>query len=173
MKHKRHPYRKDRIHLIWNGATRSTRRMGMPIVGAIVAVVFLCVVNSGCTRPGGGEAPIVSTTAEPGSGVRGTVTVDVGCPVLESSSPCPRAPLRARIIVRQPGRATPLTMAETRDDGRFEIRLAPGVYELQGTNLTGQPVPVARPITITIIAGRFTDTAVEFDSGIRGAPPGN
>jgi hypothetical protein len=98
--------------------------------------------------------------------------VDVGCPVLEGSSPCPEVPLRARIVVRRVGTGERVTAAESGADGRFRIVLAAGRYELLGENLAGAPVPTAMPVPVTVGAGEFVSVTVRFDSGVRGAPAG-
>lgn len=139
----------------------------------VLALLAMAGVLTACAHTNSGGGPMKESAGVGRSGVRGTATVDAGCPVLEGSSPCPRVPIRARILVKLPGRDVRLSAVETADDGRFEIVLAPGSYELQGQNLAGQPVPSAMPVTVTVHPGQFTDAMIEFDSGIRGAPPNN
>ncbi|HEV7900015.1 MAG TPA: hypothetical protein VGP31_19455 [Planosporangium sp.] len=61
-------------------------------------------------------------------------------------------------------------MAQTQSDdlGYFRVVLAPGGYVLKPENLTGAPVPTARPVPVQVSAGRFTTVSVHFDSGVRG-----
>ncbi|MFI7546538.1 hypothetical protein [Actinoplanes sp. NPDC049599] len=138
-------------------------------------LVFLAMVGvlAACTPADSGGGPVEGSAGADRSGVRGIAIVDVGCPVLEGSSPCPQVPLRARIAAGRPGQAGRLVAVETTDDGRFEIVLAPGTYELRGENLAGQPVPSAMPVTVVVHPGQFSDAVVVFDSGIRGAPSDN
>lgn len=121
-----------------------------------------------------GSSPLDSppSSSATSSGVRGAATVDVGCPVLEGDSPCPRTPLRARITVHPRGSEHQIAATETDDDGRFEIGLTAGDYDVRGVNLTGQPVPRAMPVQIQVQPGQYTEIDIEFDSGIRGAPAG-
>jgi hypothetical protein len=140
----------------------------------VVSFAMVCLLASAaaCVQPDSAGAP-VSTSSDSGrSGVQGTAVVDIGCAVLENSAPCPRTPLRARILVFEAGSIDRTAAVETGDDGRFWISLTPGEYELRGENVTGQPVPVAMPVTVTVRAGEYGDVTIEFDSGVRGAPAG-
>jgi hypothetical protein len=93
--------------------------------------------------------------------------VDAGCPVLESSSPCPQKPLRARIkVIRMPSQDL-VTALDTTEDGRFRVALAPGTYELRGENVNGGPIPRAMPLPVNVAVGVFTEVTVQFDSGVR------
>jgi hypothetical protein len=140
---------------------------------AFFATAFLLTGIAACGRPDSAGTPGATSSGGGASGVRGTATVDVGCPVLENASPCPRVPLRARVLVFRVGAGDRVAVVETGDDGRFEIALAPGRYELRGESPTGQPVPVAMPTAVTVPTGAFADVPIRFDSGVRGAPLGN
>jgi hypothetical protein len=54
----------------------------------------------------------------------------------------------------------------TGSDGRFEIRLAPGTYVLEGTTSAGLH-RVAKPTTVTVPSGGFATVTITFDTGIR------
>jgi hypothetical protein len=47
----------------------------------------------------------------------------------------------------------------------FRVLLTPGVHLLEPRN--GDPLPIARPQTFTVIKGQFTELRVDYDSGIR------
>jgi hypothetical protein len=140
------------------------------MTGRWVAVVtpLLIAVLAACADAGPGSGG--GRPGSPASGVAGVAMVDVGCPVLEGSSPCPEVPLRARIVVRRVGTGDRVTAVESGVDGRFRVLLAPGRYELRGENLAGAAVPTAMPVPVTVRAGEFVSVTVRFDSGVRGAP---
>ena len=94
--------------------------------------------------------------------------VDVGCPVLEGTSPCPEVPLQARVTVLRADSAGRVAVVETDTDGRFRVPLPPGRYELRGENLAAAPVPTAMPVSVTVVDGEFARVTVRFDSGVRG-----
>ena len=50
-------------------------------------------------------------------------------------------------------------------DGRFEVALPPGDYLV--VPQAGDPLPVAEPVAVTVIDGRFEEIQVNYDSGIR------
>lgn len=106
------------------------------------------------------------------SGVAGNVVVDVGCPVLEGTSPCPEVPLQARVVALRANSTERVATVETGADGRFRIPLPPGGYELHGENLTDAPVPTAMPVPVTVVDGEFAQVTVRFDSGVRGPSGG-
>jgi len=57
--------------------------------------------------------------------------------------------------------------ATSDSSGYFRIPLPPGQYVVRPENLTGAVVPIAQPLTVTVVAGRFTFVTISFDSGIR------
>jgi hypothetical protein len=118
-------------------------------------------------RPGGSPA-----AGPAGSGVQGELIVDQGGPVVREGSPWPAYPLAGRIeaVPRMGlGLATtgPVARADSDAQGRFRLTLPPGEYVLRARNLTGAPVPTARPVTVRVAAGEFTEITIHFDSGIR------
>jgi hypothetical protein len=114
--------------------------------------------------PGGSPA-----AGPAGSGVQGELIVDQGGPVVREGSPWPAYPLSGRIEAVRMGLATtgPVARADSDAQGRFRLVLPPGEYVLRARNLTGAPVPTARPVTIRVAAGEFTEITIHFDSGIR------
>ena len=99
------------------------------------------------------------------SGIAGLVLIGPMCPVVTQDDPCPDRPFAAKIAVRdEAGRIVCLTRSG--DDGRFRLGLSPGVYELVPEN--GEfGLPYAQPQTVTVLAGRYAEVQVSYDSGIR------
>jgi hypothetical protein len=54
---------------------------------------------------------------------------------------------------------------ETDADGRFELALPPGTYEV--SIVSESPPPFAKPQTVEVEAGAFTTITVAVDTGIR------
>jgi hypothetical protein len=104
------------------------------------------------------------------SGVQGELIVDEGAPVVREGSPWPAYPLPGRVEAVRRGldpATEPVARADSDARGRFRLRLPPGEYVLRARNLTGAPVPTARPVTVRVAAGEFTEITIHFDSGIR------
>jgi hypothetical protein len=123
----------------------------------------LLMIMCGCAQQSSG-AP---STSGGDSGIQGTTTVDSGSPIVYST-PRPRRPLAARLLIspQRVDTAAAIT-AESDAQGRFRVPLAPGTYTVHPENLTGAPVPTARPTTVTVHPGTWTDLDIQFDSGIR------
>jgi hypothetical protein len=125
----------------------------------LTTVVALCLICAGCASAASGNRP--------DSGVSGVAVIDVGCAVVHGSA-CPTEPLRARIVAVRDGGSETAGSAESDSDGRFRITLEPGRYVLRGENLGGAPVPSAMPVEVEVPSGRYVETTVQFDSGVRG-----
>lgn len=99
------------------------------------------------------------------SGIAGLVLIGPMCPVVSEDDPCPDRPFAATLEVwDEAGRLVCLTRSG--DDGRFRMGLPPGVFEVVPEN--GEfGLPYAQPQTVTVVAGRYTDVLVNYDSGIR------
>jgi hypothetical protein len=93
--------------------------------------------------------------------------VDEGGPVTRTGRPWRAYPLHGTVEATPAGGIEPVARADSDEQGRFRMVLAPGSYVLRARNLTGAPVPVARPVTIHVTAGEFADITIHFDSGIR------
>lgn len=93
--------------------------------------------------------------------------VDAGCPMVRNASPCPDRPLSARITVAPASGGDTVANVTSDNDGRFRVPLPPGTYTLRPANLTGAPAPLAMPLTVTVVAGRYTTVEIPFDSGVR------
>lgn len=103
----------------------------------------------------------------PRSGIQGRTVVDAGCPMTRSSSGCPDKPLAARLTVTRNGSARTVAVAISNSRGSFRIPLPPGDYVVRPKNLTGAVVPIAQPLTVTVVRSQWTTLTISFDSGIR------
>lgn len=124
------------------------------------AIVLFAGLLSACGSAGGG-AP----GAPDASGIRGTVVAGPQCPVVTEESPCPDEPVDgAGIEVYRDGILVATGTSD--DDGRFEIELEPGTYEVH-------PVPpsdvgmFAKPVNVTVVDGSFARVELVVDTGIR------
>jgi hypothetical protein len=120
-------------------------------------IVLLAGLLSACGSAGGG--------APDASGIRGTVVAGPQCPVVTEQSPCPDEPVDgAGIEVYRDGILVATGTSD--DDGRFEIELEPGTYEVH-------PVPpsdvgmFAKPVNVTVVDGSFAPVDLVVDTGIR------
>src|SRR5437870_7535415 len=101
-----------------------------------VVAILLGITLTACAGNGGSSSS--------SSGVRGTVLAGPQCPVERAGSPCPDAPVpeaEVRAIRNGDVAGTDRTDA----DGRFEIALPPGDYEMTvhlGSGVFGSAKPV-------------------------------
>jgi hypothetical protein len=98
------------------------------------------------------------------SGVRGRVLAGPQCPVEMAESPCPDLPWEGTVVATETESGETFT-ASTDADGRFELPLAPGNYEV--TIDAASTPPTAEPQTVTVEEGSFTEIDVFVDTGIR------
>ncbi len=138
-----------------------TRILAMILVPAGSAAAA-CLLLLGCATT---QVPGSGTATQ--SGIDGRTMVDAGCPMARNASPCPDKPLAAKLTVTRAGSARTVATATSDSRGYFRIPLPPGEYVLRPDNLTGAVVPIAQPLTVTVVAGRFTTITISFDSGIR------
>lgn len=129
-------------------------------MGRIAALLLLLVLPLGAAcaegSSGGGEGS---------SGVRGTVLLGPQCPVVQEDSPCPDEPIDgAGIEVLQEG--VVVKTATSGADGRFQVAVAPGTYELRAVPPEGVGMSV-KPVSVTVTAGEFVEVDLLVDTGIR------
>jgi type 1 fimbria pilin len=98
------------------------------------------------------------------SGIRGQVLAGPQCPVELEGSPCPDRPFEGTVIATDTATGDKFT-ADTDSEGRFELALAPGRYEV--SIVSESPPPFARPQTVDVEPGAFTRITVAVDTGIR------
>ena len=100
------------------------------------------------------------------SGIEGTVTIGPMCPVEREDSPCPDQPFEATIVIENEG-GDEVTEVTSGEDGRFRVALAPGRYTLVPQSPSAGAPPQAGKQAVEVLAGAYTQVAVQYDSGIR------
>jgi hypothetical protein len=116
--------------------------------------LLLVVMLAAC-----GDAP-----GDGASGIRGRALAGPQCPVEMAESPCPDLPWDGIVVATAVGSGETFT-ASTDADGRFELSLSPGTYEV--TIDAASTPPTAEPQTVTVEEGSFTEIEVFVDTGIR------
>lgn len=125
----------------------------------LVPLVLIAVLALGCGAEREAAEPV-------DSGVRGVVLLGPSCPVVQENVPCPDEPFEATIRVLDPGSSEVVATTSSGKDGRFVARLAPGRYVLEGVS-SGEALPFAKPVDVTVRPHAFTGATVAFDTGIR------
>lgn len=98
------------------------------------------------------------------SGIEGQVFIGPMCPVVQIGQECPDQPYQAILTVLSPdGRE--IVQVQTDEQGRFKIPLEPGEYILRPESPDVLPFASEQPFVVE--SGRFTQTIVHYDSGIR------
>jgi hypothetical protein len=98
------------------------------------------------------------------SGIRGQALAGPQCPVEMANSPCPDLPWDGSVVATDTSSGDEFT-ATTDTDGRFELSLEPGTYEVTIDAATSPPT--AEPQIVTVEGGTFTEIEVFVDTGIR------
>jgi hypothetical protein len=114
-------------------------------------LVFAVACGGGSTRP-------------TDSGIEGVTVSGPQCPVEFAGSPCPDAPVSARLVITKRGSSDAVATVTTAANGTLRILLAPGAYTIVPFSKTPVPAP---PEDVTVRAHRFTRVTIRFDSGIR------
>jgi hypothetical protein len=99
-----------------------------------------------------------------GSGIRGRARAGPQCPVEVAGSPCPDLPWQGTVVATSEASGDEFTVA-TDAEGRFELPLEPGTYRV--TIASETPPPFAKPQTVVVESGTFTEIVVSVDTGIR------
>jgi ABC-type glycerol-3-phosphate transport system substrate-binding protein len=105
-----------------------------------------------------------ASEADDTSGIRGQALAGPQCPVEIQGSPCPDRPFEGTVIATDTATGDEFTV-ETDVDGRFELALAPGTYEV--SIVSESHPPFAKPQTVEVEPGAFTRITVAVDTGIR------
>lgn len=122
-----------------------------------IALVFVALAIGACGADGEGSG-------DGSSGIRGQALAGPQCPVEVEGSPCPDLPYEGTVVATDADSGDSFTV-ETDAEGRFELALAPGSYEVS-IRSESQP-PFAKPQTVTVEQGAFTRVIVSVDTGIR------
>jgi hypothetical protein len=88
------------------------------------------------------------------------------CPVVRAGEDCPDKPYQSALIILTTS-GKKVTSINTDVDGNFRVSLFPGEYVLKPQTPPNQPLPIAREQPFTVVAGRFIELNVIYDSGIR------
>ena len=105
-----------------------------------------------------------ATAAGDDSGIHGRALAGPQCPVEVAGSPCPDLPWQGTVIATDLASDEEFLVA-TDADGRFELFLEPGTYEV--SIAAGTSPPFAKPQAVTVEEGTFTEIVVSVDTGIR------
>ena len=119
------------------------------------ALVLVVVAVASCGGNGSGDGT---------SGIRGQALAGPQCPVEVQGSPCPPVPYEGTVVATVVESGTEYTV-NTDADGRFELPLKPGTYEV--AILSDSSPPFAKPQSVTVEPGTFAEITVAVDTGIR------
>ncbi len=118
-----------------------------------LALVAIAVVSCGADGAGDGT-----------SGIRGRALSGPQCAVEVQGSPCPDLPYDGTVIATNTETDEEFTV-ETESQGRFELSLEPGTYEV--SIVSENSPPFAKPQTVTVEPDAFAEIVVSVDTGIR------
>jgi hypothetical protein len=118
-------------------------------------LVLIAVALASCGGAGAGDDT---------SGIRGRALSGPQCPVEVQGSPCPDLPYEGTVVATDTETGEGFTV-ETDAQGRFELPLEPGTYEV--SIVSESSPPFAKPQTVTVDPGSFTEIVVAVDTGIR------
>lgn len=101
------------------------------------------------------------------SGIVGIVTIGPTCPVQneDSGSYCQDKPYEAVVQIKTVDGKTTIAQVKSDKDGMFKINLVPGAYLLMPVNAAVYPRASSQEVTVE--KNKFTQVAIEYDSGIR------
>jgi hypothetical protein len=88
------------------------------------------------------------------------------CPVMRADEPCPDQPFAATLLIRD-SQGRELCTVASGEDGRFQVDLPPGAYEIVPLAGGASGLPFAAAQWVAVAPGQFTDVIVSYDSGIR------
>jgi hypothetical protein len=127
---------------------------------ALAPLALVSLLLAGCDAP-----PAPAGTHD--SGVTGRAMAGPQCPV-ERNPPdpdCADKPIATNLTVTSADGSRAVRDFTSDADGRFRVPLAAGSYAIRSTETGGLPRCQSEPFNVT--AGRFTDVAVDCDTGIR------
>jgi carboxypeptidase family protein len=120
-----------------------------------LALALVVAALASCGGEGAGDGT---------SGIRGQALAGPQCPVETQDSPCPPVPYEGTVVATDVESGADHTV-DTDADGRFELPLEPGTYEV--TIVSESSPPFAKPQTVTVEPGSFAEITVSVDTGIR------
>jgi hypothetical protein len=108
-------------------------------------------------------------TAE-GSGITGEATVGPTCPSFSPGEVCPPGHIAMSAILTRRGWPGVAAFVHAGADGRFRVRLPPGLYTLHVLPSPWHPPSLnlkQSAITVPVRAHAYTSVSVDFDTGMR------
>jgi hypothetical protein len=98
------------------------------------------------------------------TGVAGRALVGPTCPVEREDEPCPDRPWQGVVVAKILAGAE-VGRTESNADGRFEMQLPPGEYELIAEPDGFLPAPIS--LYVTVLPDQVLEVVLMLDSGIR------
>ena len=108
--------------------------------------------------------PFTPTSAAQLTGVAGVALAGPACPVEREDEPCPDRPWQGAVVAKTLAGAE-VARTESNADGRFEMQLPPGEYELIAETEGFLPAPIS--LYVTVVEGHVKQVVLLLDSGIR------
>jgi hypothetical protein len=121
------------------------------------------VRGSEIVRVGGGTG--VTTQSE--SGIEGQAVISPVRPGPIREGQSDTAPFQTTLVILRASDGNEVSRVETGSDGRFRVTLPPGTYKVGPPVGTGRRLPRGGEETVTVVAGRFAQVTISFDSGMR------
>ena len=109
---------------------------------------------------------LIACDATATSGITGVVLLGPMCPVMRVDDPCPDQPFTATLLIRD-SQGRELCTVSSGDDGRFQVDLPPGSYEVVPVAGSASGLPFAATQWVTVVPGQYTELTIAYDSGIR------
>lgn len=136
--------------------------IGIAVVIAIAAVVFLTVHTRKTVTPSTGSGGTTLTT-----GVRGIVLLGPTCPVehIPPNPACADKPYATAIAVYSAGSESPYMIGSSDANGAFEFPLPLGSYTLAAAG--GTVFPRCAEASVVVTASGYATTTISCDTGIR------
>jgi hypothetical protein len=126
-----------------------------------LAFVLTAVLSVGGCGPDGATG---SSGPAADSGISGLTVAGPQCPVQIAGQPCPPKPVSARVVVEDAA-GHQVTAFTSDPQGRFRVQLPAGEYVLVSSGDPGSLL--LKPVQVTVLAGRYADVQLMFDTGIR------
>ena len=135
----------------------SRKQIATKVLALILLLVYIQAFASSCAVP----APTDT------SGINGIVMIGPVSPVEKEGEINEKPYPEAVILIMDSKGKKEIASVKSDQNGRFEIYLAPGTYQLLPQTPDKQPLPVADPQTVVVTANKFTEVTIRYDSGIR------
>lgn len=144
---------------------------------ALVGLVLLAI--AGCAPGGASPSVPTSPTVDPSPTVEPSPSAKAGslegiavagptCPVVTDppQSGCEARPVEGARLAIVDEAGDEVATATTGADGRFQVDLAPGTYEIQPQPVEGL-MHTAAPVTVNVPLDEPAEVTISYDTGIR------